>query len=221
VLIVPVNNSQAVSDRGSSMTLGVGLIPSMRDMQRIIDCQAVVAQRESLSFKLNGTNCIPHLSLVHIRDVDFRKFQGLQILQCSDFVSSVPIECEITGTSYIPRGWIFCDVARSENLMELHHNTFEFAKPYLTPGLARDKDISHYTDHQKIMYRSYGYRFIGDSFSPHVTLGRAAHEKMQSIDAVRCSASAITGTVSFDRLVLFDVGPNGTCREILWQFGSA
>lgn len=199
--------------------VGIGLLPSAADMQRIIACQKQIAQIEQLSFLLNDTDCLPHLSLIHICGADAAAARRSAEQGFEKLIGTLPIDGGIVGHVYVSHGWYFCDVERDEKLMGFHQRAFDMAAPYLQAGSKTDKDISHYSEHEKKMYSQYGYRFIGQSFAPHVTLGRTFQKSRspRHAEIVALCQNQLWGTIRFDRLAMFDVGENGTCDGLYYE----
>jgi 2'-5' RNA ligase len=79
------------------------------------------------------------------------------------------------------------------------------------------EDMSQYSADETAAYLSFGYRYIGDSFRPHITLGRTKEsDKTLSAELGTIYDTLLKNRlVQFDRLVFYRAGDFGVLAEVL------
>ena len=80
------------------------------------------------------------------------------------------------------------------------------------------KDLSRFTDNERASYQRYGYRYTGDAYAPHMTLGRAPEEV--ALDLVRTAPERVVALPKewvFDRLSVYVMGQHGAHAETLLE----
>ncbi|WP_234425887.1 2'-5' RNA ligase family protein [Streptomyces kebangsaanensis] len=120
------------------------------------------------------------------------------------------------GVVYQPTGWLFLALERPALLSALQESVVAVLDPYLDrTAFDTDKDVSRFTDDERISYQKYGYRYVGDAYAPHMTLGRAP--EAVALELVRTARERVepTGTWIFDRLSFYVMGQHGAHAERL------
>lgn len=80
------------------------------------------------------------------------------------------------------------------------------------------KSFSGYSEQERKAYLRYGYRYVGDAFRPHVTLGRVAvpGTKYPAAEVQSLYAKILSGkTITFDRLAFYIAGEFGALEKII------
>lgn len=203
------------------MTLvGVGLLPDDDLAQRVVEFGARWS-REIGEPRPGRTTNLPHVTLHQI-----------PVARTSDLVDALDVlrhrgrsdrgfGSSIMGRLvYQPVGWLFADVARQSWMDALQRVLVGLVEPIVDRSALKTPDrLTGYSDAERTSYLRHGYRYIGESFLPHITLGRTAAVDDRSALSVACRADfdALIGgrTARFDRLVAYRAGRHGILVEIL------
>jgi hypothetical protein len=122
------------------------------------------------------------------------------------------------GVTYQPIGWLFLALERPPLLEALQEATLAALAPHLDgSAFAGDKDVSRFTDSERASYETYGYRYTGDAYSPHMTLGRAPEDVAVELVRTAQERVAVPKTWVFDRLSFYVMGPHGAHAETLLE----
>ena len=119
---------------------------------------------------------------------------------------------------YQPSGWLFARVHRTSEMKRLHHALFEETKNLIDVSqIDQTRDLSGLNELEQRNYKSYGYRYLGSEYRPHVTLGRA-HEGTTYIPLQLAQAfhKQFTGrTLRYDRIVFYEAGEYGALKRVI------
>lgn len=195
---------------------GVALLPARSDMERVI------AFREAAGTDVNGPMLgvgenLPHITLLQC---PFRE-ESLNRDNLAQIACRVKARAGLFWSlRYQPVGWLFADVYVGANfalhdqhaalsVMEEHINRDEVRSNINTDG---------HTDHEAAMRLRYGYRYIGPSFQPHITVGRMSEDGDINDRIASLYTESLAGTsVVFERIVFYRAGEFGSCAEVLEQ----
>ena len=96
---------------------------------------------------------------------------------------------------------------------------FYFGKLFMNQlhELFDTKDLARFTDDERASYKKYGYRYTGDAYAPHMTLGRAPEDV--ALDLVRTASQRVVLPKEwvFDRLSVYVMGQHGAHAETLFE----
>ncbi|MEC4019495.1 hypothetical protein [Streptomyces sp. H27-D2] len=154
--------------------LGVALLPCADQMRSAIRVQQELAGEHELQPPLAMDGNLPHATVFQGPFVDSlapeRELAGI--------VGSVSLPKEIrlasTGVVYQPTGWVFLALERTPLLDTLQSAVLAALAPHLDrDAFDTSKDTSRFTESERASYARYGYRYTGDAYAPHITLGRA------------------------------------------------
>jgi 2'-5' RNA ligase len=190
--------------------LGIALLPREDDLDRAIDLQQTIGDGNSLQPRLSRGGNLPHVTLlqgpfqegVNHGEV-LKRIIGIVAPQGYVSVSS-------KGIGYQPKGWVFLNLARTATLEGYQDACLTAIRPHMDlTAVDLDKDISGYTEDERRSYLKYGYRYIGASFSPHITLGRTDEDKAMDLASTAARAGLGSGDWIFDRLSFYVMGEEG------------
>lgn len=129
----------------------------------------------------------------------------------------------MTDLSYQPVGWLFVNLALAPWLRRLHDTTVDLIAPYVDlTAIVRDRDFEGYTAQERRSYLTYGYRYAGPAFKPHITLGRVEPDEANALDKLRDDFREQVGkwTASPKSLIFYEAGAFGvverTVAAIAW-----
>ena len=81
----------------------------------------------------------------------------------------------------------------------------------IDPGL----DVSQYTEVERQSYYQYGYRYTGDAFMPHITLGHTDDASAKLLVQRPVGRRFDTDRWIFDRVTFYEMGEHGAHSRVL------
>ncbi|MFG1806245.1 2'-5' RNA ligase family protein [Streptomyces sp. NPDC049040] len=196
--------------------LGVALLPRADHLRSAIRVQQEVAGGHTLQPPLTPEGNLPHTTVFQgpfldtlEPDVELDRIGG---------ALSLPEEIRLhsTGVVYQPTGWVFLSLERPPLLEKLQ----DVVVGALAPHLDRDafdtaKEVSRFTDNERTSYARYGYRYTGEAYTPHITLGRTEEQAAQALVRDAAARSSVPAAWIFDRLSFYVMGEHGAHAQTL------
>lgn len=149
------------------------------------------------------------------------------ILQCpylpnldySEFLEFAPdcVESEFTSFFLQPIGWLFAGIRKTDKLQQIQNELFDATKHLIDrTQIAPTSDLSGLPNLECENYLAYGYRYIGEAFLPHVTIGTTRSSTRQPREeAVSDFDRTFAGRkVVYDRAVFYEAGGYGALKRI-------
>ncbi|MCC5619907.1 hypothetical protein [Nostoc sp. CHAB 5715] len=203
------------------MKVGVAMVPSAQVNQYLVELQKEVMSFCSLRPLLGTEFNLPHITLLQGRFKN--NFNWLNLISdLRDYCTQqkYSLEFKLSELEYQPPGWYFLTLSPNIMFCEAHRFVFEQLKDsmYLTQE-DRQKDTTNYSNLEKENYCKYGYRYIGDVFHPHITLGRSIdksriQDEADMINTVKVFTSNIVGTIQ--KITIYEMGENGSHANTLY-----
>lgn len=196
------------------MTKGIALIPNSSFINFFISLQKILRTFCPITPILGRKQNLPHLTLLQgIKGTDDEirdKFYKL----INDSTIQKRINIEFGEIKYYVGNWIFWLLKKEDNIINLHNKTFELFKNHLYPPIKYDKKyIANYSEIEMNNFLQYDYRFIGNAYLPHITLGRL---KCKNIEEIQLQIrkfifdKGIDLKQQFEYLTLYSVGKDGS-----------
>lgn len=199
------------------MLCGLALVPNE------ITKKDIVNFRQENSHLISGPELglninIPHLSIVQcpFNPEILTKSVAERILQ--EFGTNKFNQGCFTHLAYQPDAWIFANVVHDFQLDELQNAAMKVLEPKINiQEINLDKDFSGYSKRQVAYYARYGYRYLREEFTPHITLGRTVNNNdFVAPELVKNFAVTLAGiNFSYDRLAFYRAGDSGVFAEEL------
>jgi hypothetical protein len=132
--------------------------------------------------------------------------------------------CDAVGSAvfgalrYQPVTWLFADVQRRPVMLHMQREIVERVSHLLdTSQLRPDDELAGYSADERDHYLRYGYRYIGESFRPHITLGRSRTDSLSlPVECLEEYRSVFEGrTINFGELVAYEAGAFGNLQRVL------
>ncbi|MEU2021866.1 2'-5' RNA ligase family protein [Streptomyces sp. NPDC016469] len=197
--------------------LGIALLPCPDHTRAAVRLQQDLgAAGEPLRPVLSEDGNLPHLTV----------FQGWlddglepgPLLERIAASLSLPaaISLASAGLVHQPTGWLFMSVERPALLGKLQETVIGLVGPHLDrSAFDTAQDMSHFTDAERASYARYGYRYTGEAYTPHLTLGRTDERTALALARTGPGRTAVPGTWTFDRLSCYVMGEHGAHAETL------
>jgi 2'-5' RNA ligase len=217
------------------MTLyGFALLPDTGTQQKLIDFQQ--KHREFIGGAALGLDKnLPHVSLLQCPfDSEFdylpimKRIISNSLLVGSAFYSSVQefihenFTASFTELYRYPKNWLFAGVEQeADTALSAHMGLQEILlnatkEHILYEQIDKKRDISKYTDAERKSFLKYGYKYIGDAFRPHITLG-LVDDQSAPTPAIKDNFNEmfVGKRFAFDSLVFYKAGETGACAEVI------
>ncbi|MBW4475096.1 MAG: hypothetical protein KME45_32655 [Stenomitos rutilans HA7619-LM2] len=156
------------------MKFGIAMIPNSEMIEAIAQLQKQATSICPLQPELGSDRNLPHITLLQGRFHDSVDWMQL-LTELRDYYvnQQYDLSLQLTELECKALGWYFLIPSRNPFFYDAHQFVFQRLKAamFLTES-DRQKDVTHYSSLEQSNYLTYGYRFIGDAFQPHITLGR-------------------------------------------------
>ncbi|MFE5596076.1 hypothetical protein [Streptomyces sp. NPDC056549] len=204
--------------------LGVALLPRADHLHAAVQLQRDIGGEVMLQPVLHPNGNLPHVTVFQGPFSDsLAPEAALEVISASMDGSGLCSEISLTsmGLVYQPTGWLFLALERPPLLEVLQKAALAVLERHLDWAFDEDededKDMSRFTDDERISYERYGYRYTGTAYAPHVTLGRT--EESTALELVRTARGGVTlpRQWTFDRLSFYVMGEDGAHAKTLLE----
>ncbi|QNP65776.1 2'-5' RNA ligase family protein [Streptomyces genisteinicus] len=201
--------------------LGVALLPRADHLRAAIRLQADVGGDVALQPPLHPDGNLPHVTVFQgpfADSLDPQVALGLIGAAAADDGLRGDVSLAGTGVVYQPTGWLFLALERPPLLERLQAASLSVLDEHLDrSSFDGDKDVSRFTAAERASYARYGYRYTGDAYAPHITLGRAEEET--ALELVRTAPDRVSVPKDwvFDRLSFYVMGEHGAHAQTLLE----
>ncbi|MEV7239214.1 2'-5' RNA ligase family protein [Streptomyces sp. NPDC051020] len=196
--------------------LGVALLPSAEHTRSAIQLQTDVGEDHRLQPPLSPDGNLPHVTVFQGPFLDSLSPER-ELAAIADSMS-LPEEIRLasTGIVYQPTGWVFLSLERPRLLRELQAAVLSVLAPHLDrAAFDTSKDTSRFSPDERASFAEYGYRYTGDAYAPHITLGRAEEDIALKLVASAPERTSMQKEWTFDRLTFYVMGEHGAHAEKL------
>lgn len=196
--------------------LGVALLPRADHTRSAIRMQQALGGDRPLQPQLSEDGNLPHLTV----------FQGPfedgvdpeRELASIGASVSLPEQLSLASVGIVhqPTGWLFMSVERPALLEKLQEVVLDGLDRRLDrQAFDTSKDTSRFTEPERRSFARYGYRYTGDAYAPHITLGRT--DEATALELVRTAPerTRVPAAWGFDRLSFYVMGEHGAHAETL------
>lgn len=195
------------------MSLGIGIVLEQQFTDRLIRLQNEVCSEFRLTPRQDLTVALPHITLLQApAGVDLGESDRLE--RC--LMKILPAQCDanvsLTSIFYKPKGWYFLRVRRDEWLVRCHQAVVREFEPNLVRASKSAKDMNDYSANERANYARYGYRYIGNEWLPHVTIGRTSDGQVAREAALFdfYSQRLLPARSAAAFIAVYEIGPNGS-----------
>jgi hypothetical protein len=190
--------------------LGIALLPRGDYLDLAIRLQRSMGDGHSLRPRLTQAGNLPHVTLM--QGPFHEGMNHREILESIGNLTTLrgEVSAPSRGVAYQPKGWVFLNLVKTPALEEYQKACLTTVGPHMDlSAVDWDKDVSSYTRDETESYMTYGYRYVGAAFSPHITLGRTDEEGAKSLASVAAAGGLGSGDWVFDRLSFYVMGEEG------------
>ncbi|MFI5727445.1 2'-5' RNA ligase family protein [Streptomyces cyaneofuscatus] len=196
--------------------LGVALLPRADHTRVAIRLQQSLGGDQPLQPPLSEEGNLPHLTVFQ------GPFEGSldpeRELARIKAALSLPDQLSLASAGIVhqPTGWLFMSVERPALLEKLQEVVLDGLAPRLDrQAFDTSKDVSRFTEPERASFARYGYRYTGEAYAPHITLGRT--DEATALELVRTAPerTRVPAEWIFDRLSFYVMGEHGAHAEKL------
>ncbi|MFD8727791.1 2'-5' RNA ligase family protein [Streptomyces sp. NPDC059611] len=196
--------------------LGVALLPYPGHIRAAIRLQQSLGGSLPLHPPLSEDGNLPHLTVFQ------GPFEGgpdpEQELTRITAALSLPDQLSLAsvGVVHQPTGWLFMSVERPALLEKLQEVVLDGLAPHLDrQAFDTAEDTSRFTEPERASLARYGYRYTGEAYAPHITLGRTDEATALNLERTASEHTRVPTEWIFDRLSFYAMGEHGAHAEKL------
>lgn len=198
------------------MRIGFALIPEKKIQGKITEVTNGLC-RQGIFYTKFGTHYnLPHITLFQSDfDNDFNYKSVVNQLVEQNIQTKIKFE----RIMYMDYGWYFYEVKKEDWLYSLHENLLKLVENdiKLINIHKRLKD-GNMSKQQKESIEKYNYRYAGDDYIPHLTLGRYDNgynfNLMLYLDN---NLAKLIKEAGISKITAYEVGPNGSHKRTLYE----
>jgi len=194
---------------------GVALLPQHQDAKKLVEYR--IHNRDIEGPMIGELIHPPHVSILQCPFSDDIPTDDCLSEILDRLTRGGATQLAMTGIDYQPVGWLFLNLRLEEWLIELQDISLNVLSAYIDrDAIDGSKEMSSYTEHERESYLRFGYRYVGQSFRPHVTLGRIGDRDSVMPTLRSTFESAIGDWISTPRaLVFYIAGQSGVVEQIV------
>lgn len=195
-----------------SKELGIALVFDDDDNRRMLQRQQILVDEFGLQPDFGLAEDIPHLTLMQLNNVNWDVIDDYwnDIVRILEAQNIPPLLFH--RVIYKPTGWYFWLAQKNDALQALHEEIVAASGSQTAPG-EPDTKTDRFTQAEKEAYETYGYRYAGSTFLPHITLGKLDTENSDVVRRATELFSEIDGEYRPAACTLYEKGPFGSHRR--------
>ena len=200
------------------MNIGFALVTGGSFFDDIVSIENELHEYCGFHNKLEKISNIPHTTIFQGGFKDDANYSMILQDIKEFFVSNMSdFQLHFQDVVYVPNGWYFYTCKKTEELNRLHCFTLGRCKDHIILSPDRlNRNLSDMTESQINGVEKYGYRYSGNAFFPHITLGRNDGEmKKEIITSLSDKLALLPTDVDIDRITVYKMGKDGMHSETL------
>lgn len=201
------------------MKIGFALITEQAFLEDVVCLEQSFHDRAGFADRLGTVGNLPHITVFQ---GDFDPETDYRMLAdgvADDFLRLFPDRrVEFRGVEYISKGWYFLICDKTDAFVELHSSLLDKIRPFInvTPFIATDQ-VDDLSEEQELGIRNYGYRYAGQAYYPHITLGRSSGFDSEVLKEINDNLNGMPDWATISRITVYRMGNNGTHSETLYE----
>ncbi|MGW7024398.1 2'-5' RNA ligase family protein [Streptomyces decoyicus] len=195
--------------------LGVALLPSADHLLSAIRLQEEVGGEHRLHPALAADGNLPHVTVFQGPFSDSLDPETV-LEKIGRSTALKEIRLATVGIVYQPTGWVFLSLAKPPLMVGLQQAALDVLDSHLDRrAFDTAKDTTRFSESERASFAQYGYRYTGDAYAPHITLGRAEERIAQDVVHTASERTSIPTDWVFDRLSVYVMGEHGAHAQTL------
>ncbi len=200
--------------------LNIILVVDDRFRKKALELAGKIGVGEEEVFHIDDNNYFSHVT---VYSPEFPESNITEVVKVVGGFARNTKKFNLVATGFSAEdGFVIVDFERSDRIEELHGTIVQMLNP-LREGRIGEKYLKgikegKYSVESVDMIENYGYPNVLKLYRPHLTLGRlinqeAAERSVKHLDSVGETVAQI------EKIGISEMGPNGTCTNILYEFG--
>lgn len=200
--------------------LDIILVVDGRFLKKVLELAGKIGVEEEEVFHIDGKNYFSHVT---IYSPEFPESNITEVVKAvGGFVRNTK-KFNLVATGFSAEdGFVVVDFEKSSGVEELHRAIVQVLSPF-REGRIGEKYLNEakegkYSVEQVDMIENYGHPNVLKLYRPHLTLGRLINQEAAERSLKRLENVGET-TAQVEKISISEMGPNGTCTNILYEFG--
>lgn len=195
--------------------LGVALLPSADHLLTAIQLQEEIGGEYQLHPALAADGNLPHVTVFQGPFSDSLDPETV-LEKVGRSMALKEVRLATVGIVYQPTGWVFLSLAKPPLMVGLQQAALDVLDSHLDrEAFDTAKDTTRFSESERASFAQYGYRYTGDAYAPHITLGRAEEQIAQEVVRTASERASIPTDWMFDRLSVYVMGEHGAHAQTL------
>ncbi|MFD0165408.1 2'-5' RNA ligase family protein [Streptomyces decoyicus] len=195
--------------------LGVALLPSADHLLSAIQLQEEIGGEHRLHPALAADGNLPHVTVFQGPFSDSLDPETV-LEKVGRSTALKEIRLATVGIVYQPTGWVFLSLAKPPLMVGLQQAALDVLDSHLDrAAFDTAKDTTRFSESERASFAQYGYRYTGDAYAPHITLGRAEERIARDVVRTASERTSIPAAWVFDRLSVYVMGDHGAHAQTL------
>ena len=202
------------------MKIGFALITEDPFFGELIRRENALGEAAGFLDKLGPIHRLPHTTLFQGMMREDIPFESIAMELAENYLYFCPDRRVTFGDIvYVPEGWYFLEAEKDDRLQHIHDLLLERLGPYMVLDSRRlDRDTSFMSQAEKAGIEKYDYRYAGEAFYPHITLGRSLDgDPAPTLELVKQAFADLDRSTRFGRVTVYLMGPNGVHQDTLFE----
>lgn len=197
---------------------GIGILPDRQNTKKIIKFQ-----NENISFfrspKLSINGFLPHVSILQCPFYKKSLNQKLidDVYELWSNIKFKDKRLTFGEIYYQPNGWYFLKVKKEEWMTVFQREVLQLMKPLIDyKQIETNSGFPLYSKDERENFLKYGYRYIGKSFRPHITLGRNKNNLEINYQIYNQGLNLFNKkNFKYSKIVIYEAGIDGALAKII------
>ncbi|MBQ8791893.1 MAG: hypothetical protein IJZ51_11380 [Ruminiclostridium sp.] len=201
------------------MKIGFALISSNPVFDQVISIENKIHVRAGFLDYLGTHHNLPHTTIFQGNLSDETNYCAIAEKIAKKFTELFPSKTiDFGDVIYVPEGWYFWMCKKTKEFQELHDLTLKLVELNIVLEPSRfNRNIENIPSIQLEAIRRYGYRYAGEAFFPHITVGRTTNEDTVLLSELNSEFASIEKRAEISRITVYRMGNNGTHSETLYE----
>lgn len=200
------------------MKIGFALIAEKKFVDQIVALECEFHDKAGFSDHLGTVNNLPHTTLFQGEMRDDINYREIAAHIATEYVElSKSRILRFTRIKYVPIGWYFLICKKSKAMSTLHYQVLHRIEPYIVLPKERLETTSNLPEVQREAILHYNYRYAGEAFYPHVTIGRSETKNDMVLNEMNNALNQVELSPRVDRVTVYKMGINGIHEDTLYE----
>lgn len=200
------------------MKIGFALIAEKKFVDQIVALECEFHDKAGFSDHLGTVNNLPHTTLFQGEMRDDINYREIAAHIATEYVElSKSRTLRFTRIKYVPIGWYFLICKKNKAMSTLHYQVLHRIEPYIVLPKERLETTSNLPEVQREAILHYNYRYAGEAFYPHVTIGRSETKNDMVLNEMNNALNQVELSPRVDRVTVYKMGINGIHEDTLYE----